>query len=59
MLRKWRPVTDPQSLEIPDNSYSNKFHHTFRDPLSSSKRLAMRELFPGRRRWTAALADDV
>jgi hypothetical protein len=59
MLRKWRPVMDPPSPKIPDNSYSNKFHHTFRDPPSSSKRSAMRELFPRRRRRTVALPGNV
>jgi hypothetical protein len=40
-------------------AYSLRFHHTFKEPLSSSKRAAMRELFPaGSRRGPVADLED-
>lgn len=56
MLRKWRPAARSPSPLSPDNSYNVKFRRHFREPLSSSRCEAMRELFPSRRRWSAARA---
>ena len=57
MLSKWQPsASAPRSAPAtPDATIATRFHETFQEPLSSSKREAMRELFPragarGRRR---------
>jgi hypothetical protein len=48
MLSKWQPsASDPRSaLVTPDATIATRFHETFKEPLSSSKRAAMQELFP-------------
>ena len=61
MLNKWQPSSSaPRSSPMtPDASIATHFHETFQEPLSSSKRAAMRELFPmhgARRRWAATQA---
>ena len=50
MLNKWQPSSSAPrpSLVTPDASITTRFHETFQEPLSSSKRGAMRELFPMR-----------
>jgi hypothetical protein len=60
LLRKWKPASEPPSPEVPDysQSQSTRFRREFKEPLTGSKRAAMRELFPGRRyRRNAAEAD--
>jgi hypothetical protein len=48
MLSKWQPsASAPRSTPVtPDATIATRFHETFQEPLSSSKRAAMRELFP-------------
>jgi hypothetical protein len=48
MLNKWRPSSSaPRSSPVtPDASIATHFHGTFQEPLSSSKHVAMQELFP-------------
>lgn len=48
MLSKWlSSASDPRSaLVTPDATIATRFHETFKEPLSSSKRVAMQELFP-------------
>jgi len=48
MLSKWQPsASAPRSAPVtPDATIATRFHETFQEPLSSSKREAMRELFP-------------
>jgi hypothetical protein len=49
MLRKWQPGSvgaSRTSPTTPDASIAARFHETFKEPLSSSKKAAMRELFP-------------
>ena len=50
MLNKWRPSSSaPRSSPVtPYASIATRFHEMFQEPLSSSKRGAMRELFPMR-----------
>jgi hypothetical protein len=45
-LNKWKPPSHSPQLQMPDESIALKFHQTFAEPLSSSKRVAMRVLFP-------------
>lgn len=52
MLNKWKSPSHSPQLQTPDESIALKFHQTFADPLSSTKRAAMCELFP-------ALAESV
>jgi hypothetical protein len=59
MLRKWRPAAGASPLHNPDASFAEKFHRTFKEPLSSSKRAALRELFPAGARRVAPLALDI
>jgi hypothetical protein len=59
MLRKWRPVARASPPHSPDASFAEKFHRTFKKPLSSSKRAALRELFPAGARRVAPLALDI
>jgi hypothetical protein len=55
LLRKWqRSASTPRSAPLmPDATVVARFHETFREPLSSSKREAMLELYPmlGARGW--------
>ena len=48
LLNKWQPSTSaPRPSPVtPDASIATRFHNTFEDPLSSSKRATMREFFP-------------
>jgi hypothetical protein len=48
MLSKWQPsASAPRSVSVtPNMTIATRFHETFQDPLSSSKRATMRELFP-------------
>jgi hypothetical protein len=48
LLSKWQPsASAPRSAPTtPDVTIATRFHETFREPLSSSKREAMQELFP-------------
>jgi hypothetical protein len=42
----------------PDAAIATKFHETFSEPLSSSKKAAMRELFPVRgARWATTTTE--
>jgi hypothetical protein len=57
LLRKWQPsASTPRSAPLtPDATVAARFHEAFREPLSSSKRQAIQELYPmlgarGRRR---------
>jgi hypothetical protein len=59
MLRKWRLAARASPPHSPDASFAEKFHQTFKEPLSSSKRAAMRELFPAGGRCVAPLALDI
>jgi hypothetical protein len=45
LLNKWtrKPASESQT---PDPAVAVKFHETFAEPVSASKRAAMRELFP-------------
>jgi hypothetical protein len=47
-LKMWRSPTEKQD-EAPDASIAERFTNTFKEPLSVTKREAMRELFPSRR----------
>jgi hypothetical protein len=48
LLSKWQPSTSaPRSAPAtPDLTIATRFHETFQEPLSASKREAMQELFP-------------
>jgi hypothetical protein len=61
LLSKWQPsASAPRSAPTtPNATIATRFHEMFREPLSSSKREAMQELFPvadahGRRAATHA-----
>jgi hypothetical protein len=41
MLRKWRPAARASPPHSPDASFAEKFHQTFKEPLSSSKSLSL------------------
>jgi hypothetical protein len=57
MLNKWAGRPDDVVTNTPDATISTKFHEMFGDPVSSSKREAMREIFPMRGvRWTRTMA---
>jgi hypothetical protein len=61
LLNKWHPSSSaPQASPVtPDASITTRFHDTFQELLSSSKRATMRDLFPrhgARRRWAATQA---
>jgi hypothetical protein len=57
MLNKWTERPEDVVTNTPDATISTKFHETFADPLSSSKREAMRVIFPMRSvRWTRTMA---
>jgi hypothetical protein len=45
LLNKWQRQP-ANAVQIPDESITTKFHETFAEPLSSSKRAAMWELYP-------------
>jgi len=42
MINKWRSPSDCPQLKTPDETIAIKFHQTFTEPLSSTKRAAMR-----------------
>jgi hypothetical protein len=46
MLNRWRKKPDDAVSCTTDAAIATKFHETFAEPLSSSKKAAMRELFP-------------
>jgi hypothetical protein len=46
MLNKWTGCPEGVVTNTLDATISTKFHETFADPLSSSKREAMRVIFP-------------
>lgn len=48
LVNKWTRRPEAASRCTPDATIAARFHDTFTAPLSSSKREAMRELFPGR-----------
>lgn len=48
LLNKWTRRPEETVATTPDAMIATKFHETFTVPLSSSKRAAMRELFPRR-----------
>jgi hypothetical protein len=61
MLSKWQlSASAPRPVPVmPDATIATRFHETFQEPLSSSKRATMRELFPmagARRRQVATQA---
>jgi len=61
MLSKWQPsASAPRSAPVsPDATTATRFHETFQEPLPSSKRAAMQELFPiagAHWRWAATQA---
>jgi len=60
VMNKWRRRPDDAVSCTTDATVGTKFHNTFAEPLSSSKRAAMRELFPmrGTRRARAAPGYD-
>lgn len=47
LLNKWNRQPDHARMTAPDATIATRFHAVFASPLSSSKRAAMRELFPG------------
>lgn len=48
LLNKWTRRPDEMRSGTPDATIAAKFHDTFSEPLSSSKRAAMHELFPAK-----------
>lgn len=59
MLNKWRKRPDDAVSSTPGAAIATKFHETFVKPLSSSKKAAMRELFPMRgARWATPAAES-
>jgi len=48
LVNKWTRKPENAPSSTPDAAIASKFHDTFTAPLSSSKRAAMRELFPRR-----------
>jgi hypothetical protein len=57
MLNKWAGRPDHVVTNTPDATISAKFHEIFADPISSSKREALRAIFPMRGvRWTRTMA---
>ena len=58
MINKWRSPSDCPQLKTPDETIAIKFHQTFTEPLSSTKRAAMRELFPATAESLASVAAE-
>lgn len=48
LLNKWSSRLEGVHSDTPDDMITAKFHDTFSEPMSSSKRAAMQELFPAK-----------
>lgn len=48
MVNKWERRPEDAVTNTPDDKITDMFHKAFTEPLSSSKREAMSELFPMR-----------
>lgn len=46
MMNRWWKKPDDATSCTPDVAIATKFHETFAEPLSSSKKPVMHELFP-------------
>jgi len=58
MLGKWKLPSTPSQPHTPNESIAIKFHQTFAKPLFSTKRAAMRELFPATETTDCAAVEE-